>query len=115
VYDTLKFFALGERKYALDYDLSTNNQQGVAISINSPSVSGGERLTSYPGIFSQFDWGLPPSSYFDIQNNSNFEILRYYSLPGGGHALEAKFTVNLFNLKGQQQRIENGYLLIHVY
>lgn len=115
VYDTLKFFALGERKYALDYDLSTNNQEGVAISRDPPFLSGGDWLTSYPGIFSQFDWGLPPSSYFDIQNNSYFEILKYYSVPIGGHALEAKFSANMFNSKGQMQRIDNGRLLIHVY
>ena len=51
-----------------------------------------------------------------FQKNSIFEIMSFaHATDGpGGYNLEAKFNATVFNNKGEQKQLTNGYLRLHI-
>lgn len=99
-------FKLGSYNYSLDFD-RFNTQQGIAI----------EALTQMDGsLYSYIEAPRPQTTIIkpDAQNGSSFEITSYKTVPGDA-IIEARFNATVFNEKELPQKIENGYLRIHIY
>jgi len=101
-------FTVGKHPLAEDFEWQ-NSQNGIAISVVLGVNKGYSSYNAYDGIATVV---IPPG----FQKNSSFEITSFvHATDGfGGYNLEAKFTAALFNRKGEQKKLENGYLRLHI-
>lgn len=104
----LTLFTVGQHPLAEDFEWQ-NSQNGIAIDAAINDNKGYSSYNSYEGPATV----VIPRGF---QKNSSFEITSFvHATDGfGGYNLEAKFTVLLFNRKGEQKKLENGYLRLHI-
>jgi hypothetical protein len=104
----LTMFTVGKHPLAEDFEWQ-NSQNGIAIDAALGVNQGYSSYNAYDDIATVV---FPPG----FQKNSSFEITSFvHATDGnGGYNLEAKFTAVLFNRKGEQKKLENGYLRLHV-
>ena len=103
----LTLFTVGKHPLAEDFEWQ-NSQNGIAIDA-AVSNKGYSSYNAYDGATTVV---IPPG----FQKNSSFEITSFvHATDGfGGYNLEAKFTATLFNRNGEQKKLENGYLRLHI-
>jgi hypothetical protein len=109
VSDTILYYPKGNHPYAVDFS-RFNTQNGVALEAFVETANGRTWMSTY----SDLPVLLPTAITNDSQKDSKFEVINVYNVPGNGHVLEAKFSANFFDKDEKVQKLENGYIRIHV-
>lgn len=105
--DNFDVFRIGRQSFAVDLNLE-NTMAGVSIEFQTNEIA--TQLSSYiPG----FSILVKTSLTKDIQDNSQFEIIKVQKLDDKFYLIEAKFEMNLFDKNGKLYRVENGFLRLN--
>jgi hypothetical protein len=107
--DTVLYYPKGNHPYAVDFS-RFNTQSGVVLEAFVETANESTRMSTYSDAAAV----LPTAIANDSQKDSKFEVINVYMVPGMGHILEAKFSANLFDKYENVQKLENGYIRIHV-
>lgn len=93
---------LGLQKFMTDYDRE-NKTSGVFLKTSAP----GKSLSSFIPTGS-----IAKPSPLDnhIQDDAQFNVLKFERLESGFYLLEAEFELNTYDQKNNKSRLKNGYL-----
>lgn len=102
----LEIFKTGKQSFAVDLD-KENTAEGIAIDFDGTGISS-HLSSSIPGssIVQRSDLKK------EIQKNSSFEITKVEKIKDNVYTIEAKFELNLFDIREQLYRVQNGFLRI---
>jgi hypothetical protein len=103
----LTLFSVGKHSLAEDFEWQ-NSQNGIAIAV-ATNDNGYASYNAYNGAGTI----VIPRGF---QKKNSFEITSFiHATDGyGGYNLEAKFTATVYNNKGEQKQLTNGYLRLHI-
>lgn len=105
--DNASLFKLGNLGLATDFKLE-QKKDGFVMNFSSSKI--GMELTSYnPGYTIPSNIDLGPES----QKDAKFEIVKMEKVAENRLLIEARFSLNLYDINGKKYKVESGYLRLN--